>query len=191
MTLPSFRSLLFLLLTPLVIVNPLTIQEASTGKDERQVVESSGLELTLRPFALSTVEAFLQGRGFTPKQAASVAQSACIHKLEIRHRGKSREKHPLTINLKQWQVHTLTTLQSPKIREEWSQRLEQAELSPSAQTAFNWALFPTHQIFWPGDYNWGLISFGLPANRAFELEISWQIEGKNQKKIIKQLQCGQ
>jgi hypothetical protein len=169
----------------------LTTQAQAVDRDDTLYVDDADLHLELRPFSISTAEAFLQGRGFTPEQATAIAKSACIHKLEIHNKAASNDKPAITANLNHWSVRSVAGVHPPITRDKWHDRLNRDNLSKPARIAFGWALFPTEQIFWPGDYNWGLIAFGLKTKTQFTLEIKWQVGQKNREKIIKNLRCSQ
>jgi hypothetical protein len=48
---------------------------------------------------------------------------------------------------------------------------------------------PTCQHFEPGDYNWGMTSYGLPPGSRFDLKLKIELDGKPVEALIEGLQC--
>ncbi|MBF0444279.1 MAG: hypothetical protein HQL68_01715 [Magnetococcales bacterium] len=171
-------------------------KNGNSAPNDRDIsrVNSTILRLELRPFALNTTEAFLQARGFSQNQAALVAKEACIHKLEVHNTAAEENNKALTLNLEKWMVLSQAKTHPPIIRESWPLMFEKKfttkQPSEPAIIAFNWALFPTKQIFWAADYNWGLIAFGLNVDTKFDLQLTWQIGKQVYNKTLKNLRCG-
>lgn len=110
--------------------------------------------------------AFFLARGFTADEADRLARE-CMFQTIFRNDGE----HPLSYSLDDWHVvhrgkrtHLLT-------RERWAEFWRESEANEAARIALHWALLPTRQHYEPGDYNWGMSSFGLPPGASFDLEI--------------------
>ncbi|MBF0193075.1 MAG: hypothetical protein HQL71_00900 [Magnetococcales bacterium] len=189
---------LFLPVLLILLLTLITVKKAYSASNKNEISKYviDNLRLELRPFAVNTSEAFLQARGFSQDQAKAVAKKACIHKLEIHNTATNAENIAIIIDLKKWIVITSANppTHPPAVREVWPKRWQNtfAKNMPNkrAKIAFKWALFPTYQVFWPADYNWGLIAFDLEANTEFKLQIQFKIDEKIYKKTFKNLRCG-
>ncbi len=116
--------------------------------------------------------AFFQGRGFSSAEADSIART-CVFQTIFRNDGKE----PLVYDLDDWRV-TYQGKQRPLLtRERWDAKWQDSGVSPPARIALRWSLLPTRQDFEPGDYIWGMISFGLPLGESFDLSLMLTIDG--------------
>ena len=50
-------------------------------------------------------------------------------------------------------------------------------------------MLPTRQTFQPGDYNWGMTSFGLPPGARFDLDLVIEIDGHAVTETLSGLVC--
>ena len=48
---------------------------------------------------------------------------------------------------------------------------------------------PTRQHFEPGDYNWGMTSYGLPPGSRFDLRLRITVGGKPLEALVEGLEC--
>ncbi len=62
-----------------------------------------------------------------------------------------------------------------KTREVWERYWQGLNIEKGPRIAFRWALLPTKQRFEPGDYNWGMTSFGLVPGEDFDLSLSMRM----------------
>jgi len=95
----------------------------------------------------------------------------------------------LARDLDQWEVHYQGRTMHMMTRERWKERLSQAGVSKAGRIAFNWSLMPTRQHFEPGDYNWGMTSYGLPPGSRFDLKLKLILGGKPLEALIEGLEC--
>ncbi len=110
--------------------------------------------------------AFFAARGFSRDEADRIAR-ACVFQTIFRNDGAS----PLAYDLDDWVVLHAGASQSLLTRERRNDIWRESEVSQAARIAQHWALLPTRQRFEPGDYNWGMTSYGLPPGSAFDLEL--------------------
>ncbi len=110
--------------------------------------------------------AFFAARGFARDEADRIAR-ACVFQTIFRNDGAS----PLDYDLDDWVVLHAGASRSLLTRERWDEIWRESEVSQAARIAQHWALLPTRQRFEPGDYNWGMTSYGLPPGSAFDLEL--------------------
>ncbi len=148
------------------------------------------LQLELIQRLPDQTRAFLLGRGF-PRDISDKLAHSCIFQTILRNTDKTNnaDSSALTVSLKDWQINQAGVTQSLKLKERWDQSWEGNSVSPSARLAFRWAMFPTTQTFLPGDYNWGMISFGPPPGMQFDLQIIWTEDDKKYSTEIKKLNC--
>ncbi|HHJ15811.1 MAG TPA: hypothetical protein ENJ80_03850 [Gammaproteobacteria bacterium] len=122
--------------------------------------------------------AYLLARGFDAG-SADLAATRCMFQSMFKNT-RSRGAPAVSINLEDWRVHAAGTEKRKQLltREHWKQVWTQRGVSGAAAIAFEWSLLPTRQEYAPGDYNWGMTSYGLPPGTRFDLDFSWQREGK-------------
>ena len=130
--------------------------------------------------------AFFMARGFD-RAGADLIASRCIFRSMFRN---TADAGTVEIDLSRWRVlphggeprHLLT-------REAWSRRWADTRVPMPARLALEWALLPTRQQYGPGDYNWGMLSFGLPAASRFDLRFIWRRDGKEHEARLENLEC--
>lgn len=135
---------------------------------------------------------FFIARGFSSAAADRIARS-CVFQSIQRNRGAGPEAQVMDIDLTRWRlVPAEGPDSSPRplaLKETWDQEWAATGESQSARVAFRWSLFPTHQTFRAGDYNWGMISFGVPPGTRFDLTLTWTLDGEPREAILKGLIC--
>ena len=173
--------------------------DKTTGLKTWQFIQS-GLELQLVQRLPDQTRGFFQGRGFTKQQADEIA-TQCVFQTIVKNTGLQKTGKPISISLKTWRIslthstrkHNL--VQGIKLKEDWAEEWlaiqdKKKQVKQSARIAFKWATFPSEQTFEPGgDYNWGMISFGLPPGTTFDLLIFWQTARQSHEQWIKNIQC--
>lgn len=153
-------------------------------------IEQDGLKLELAPLTPDQVRAFFLARGFTAQDAEHIVATGCVFRSAIGSAVTKAGEAEVSIALAKWRVQTANGASaSPKVREDWEAVWKARGVAEEAATAFYWALFPTEQTFFPSDYNWGFLTFGLPAGTAFDLTLAWSTAGEPRTKTLKGLQC--
>lgn len=117
--------------------------------------------------------AFFLARGFGRAAADRIAE-ACVMQTIFRNDGGV----PVDYNLDDWRIHQGGAPRRLLTRERWRDIWRHGETSEAARIAQHWALLPTRQRFEPGDYNWGMTSFGLPPGAGFDLELVVTLAGE-------------
>ena len=143
-----------------------------------------GISLRLVQRLPDQTRAYLLARGFDSGSADLVARN-CLFGSMFRNDGT----RPLDFDLDRWEVHHQGRVKQMVTRERWRERLEQAGVSKAGRIAFNWSLMPTRQHFEPGDYNWGMTSYGLPPGSHFDLKLKLVVDGKPVEATLKGLEC--
>jgi hypothetical protein len=92
-------------------------------------------------------------------------------------------------DLRDWRILVDDTPRRLKDRDYWAKVWESRGLSQPARIAFEWSLLPTTQEYAPGDYNWGMTSYGLAPGLAFDLEFSWTANGTPHRARIDGIEC--
>ncbi len=163
-------------------------QDMETGLIGWKLKQGS-LELELVQRLPDQTRAFFLARGF-PAGIADDLGKSCIFQTILRNTGIDSSTSPaLTVSLKDWRVSQGDTSRALKLKESWDQAWPDAVVSKSARLAFRWATFPSRQTFQPGDYNWGMISFGLAPGTRFDLRLVWNEGGEKRSKQIENLIC--
>ncbi len=150
-----------------------------------------GLKLTLTQLRPDNVRAFLGGRGFTKADTEFVVQSVCIFGSSMGSAHERPGSPPVVILLKQWRAHWNGRSIAPRLREDWAKVWKARGADETAGVAFHWALFPTRQTYGPTDYNWGMITFPIPAGARIDLEVHWLNGDERHSARIRGLECGQ
>lgn len=153
--------------------------EILTGKEEQTGLRTwewrqAGISIQLVQRSPDQTRAFFQGRGFSPKDADSIAL-ACVFQTIFRNDGQQ----PLSYDLNEWQITYQDERFPLQTRERWEQNWLDRAVQQAARIAFRWSLLPTRQSFAPGDYNWGMTSFGLPPGASFDLSLVVIANGKS------------
>ena len=118
--------------------------------------------------------AFFMGRGFSADSADRIAL-ACVFQAIVRNDAKPRSGGPaLAIDLARWRVDHGSGSQPLPLETDWQMRWEAAAEPQSARIAFRWAMFPTEQVFQPGDYNWGMVALGARPGTDVDVELFWR-----------------
>jgi hypothetical protein len=128
--------------------------------------------------------AFFLARGFGSQDADRIAR-ACVFQTIFRNDGQ----RPVEYDLSDWSIAHQGERLHLRTREVWDPEWASQGIDDSAQTAFRWALLPTVQRFEPGDYNWGMTSFGLPPGEQFDLSLLVSIDGKAVTAEIPSIAC--
>lgn len=157
------------------------------------VYQEAGLHLKIAQLSLDQVEGFYIARGFPSSIAEQLGQS-CMMQLVVKNTDNSEKGSMLSVNLKDWvisrDIDGKKQEQGIKLKETWDAEWADETVSKSARIAFRWGTFPTEQDFAPsGDYNWGVVSFGLPPQTIFDLQIVWYQGTKKKQFLIKNIQC--
>lgn len=152
-------------------------------------LSAHGFELELIQRLPDQTRAFFQGRGFSSEIADEIGRN-CVFQTIGKNRMNKKSGEAITISLKRWRIRTGNRIQGIKLKESWNKEWSDSQVDNAARIAFRWATFPTEQIFEPsGDYNWGMISFGLPPQSTFDLNVVWTHGNKEKSQWIKDIQC--
>ena len=143
-----------------------------------------GISIQLVQRTPDQTRAFFQGRGFSSGDADTIAL-ACVFQTIFRNDGMQ----PLTYDLNAWQITHHGDSFPLQTRERWEQKWLDRAVKPAARIAFRWSLLPTRQSFEPGDYNWGMTSFGLPPGAAFDLSLILMVNGRSVSAEIPAVVC--
>ena len=133
--------------------------------------------------------AFFLGRGL-PKEAVESLATSCIFQAEIRNLSASGGQ-PVTIELDSWRISHKDESAPPVLASEWKQRFQRLGLRQDASIALRWSLFPEEQTFEPGDYNWGMISYGPKPNERFDLTFVWYEGSEKHQATLTRLVCAE
>ena len=131
---------------------------------------------------------FFLARGFSSQIADDIGTQCVLQ--TIGRNTDSSGGASIRYNLADWVVRSDSETRSIKFKEQWDQEWSEQEVNTAARLAFRWATFPTQQEFEPGgDYNWGMISFGLPPGSVFDLQLRWQQDNQEKHHWITQIEC--
>jgi len=163
--------------------------EVITGEEKQTGLRTwewreGGISVQLIQRLPDQTRAFFQGRGFSTGDADTIGR-ACVFQTIFRNDGRQ----PLTYDLDDWQITYRGKRLPLQTRERWKQKWLDRDVSQAARIAFRWSLLPTHQSFEPGDYNWGMTSFGLPPGATFDLSLELKVNGKSVNGQIPAIVC--
>lgn len=161
----------------------ITSEEAQTGLRTWEWREA-GVSVQLVQRLPDQTRAFFQGRGFNSPDADTIAK-ACIFQTIFRNDGKQ----PLSYDLDDWRINYRGQRPPLLTRERWNEKWQESEASQAARIALRWSLLPTRQHFESGDYNWGMISFGLLPGESFDLTLMLTLAGNPVTGTIPRIVC--
>ena len=157
--------------------------DAATGL-RSWVWREAGVVLHLVQRLPDQTRAFFQARAFSSAASDRIAD-ACI--LQTIFRNESTQ--PLGYSLDDWRVLHGGERGTLMTRERWDAGWREGEASQAARIALRWSLLPTRQHFEPGDYNWGMTGYGLPAGSGFDLELVLRLGDQQMKRTIDGIVC--
>ncbi|HEB97708.1 MAG TPA: hypothetical protein ENI96_14895 [Sedimenticola thiotaurini] len=143
-----------------------------------------GVSLQLVQRQPDQTRAFFLGRGFGTSVADRIGRS-CVFQTIFRNDGRGIVEY----DLDRWKVIRDGRTQPPLTRERWSARLQSTGVPQGPLIALRWSLLPTRQRFQPGDYNWGMISFGPAPGEQFDLTIELDVGGNRIDARIPAIEC--
>ncbi|HHH44439.1 MAG TPA: hypothetical protein ENK49_09910 [Gammaproteobacteria bacterium] len=131
--------------------------------------------------------AYFMARGFAPDQADRIARR-CVFQSMFKNTAAAGSP-PVTIDLEDWRVQHAGREGPLLTREQWRQDFRDSAVPEAAAIALEWSLLPTQQEYAPGDYNWGMSSYGLEPGAVFDLAFSWTREGRRLQGRLSGVQC--
>ncbi len=148
---------------------------------------TQGVYFSLTQLLPEQVRAFYVNRGFTLKQIEPYA-SACVFMAVLRN-----DTAPGTVHFVQNRWTVLASGQPLALMpvETWVTRLQNSEgITPAALIAFRWAQFPQEQRYAPGgDWNQGMLALDLPPASQFDLQLRWEVAGKDYVATLRGITC--
>ena len=156
--------------------------------------EEGPVEVRLVQRLPDQTRAFFIGRGLSSAAADLIGRS-CVFQAIVRNRaqadgaGAPGPRGDLAIDLATWRLEAGAGPQALPPKEGWEPRWEAMGESTVARIALRWSLFPSTQTFRPGDYNWGMIAFGVPPGTRFDLTLAWNLGGEPQSAVLRGLVC--
>ena len=167
--------------------------ELTTGTDEQAQlpyweIREKGMSLRLVQRLPDQTRGYFMARGFTSAQSERIAQS-CVFQAVFKNESHLQDPSDLEYNLRNWNVEHDGKHQGMKVREDWAKEWQQQGVSTQPKVAFEWSLYPTRQLYQPGDYNWGMSIFNLPPGTRFDLTVVWTQYGSEHRAVIRGIQC--
>lgn len=151
-------------------------------------LSDEGMSLRLVQRLPDQTRGYFLARGFAETEADLIARS-CVFQTVFKNESNRHQPSPLEYNLHDWVVTTNGHQQGLKVREDWKREWQNRHVAMPAQVAFEWSLYPTHQVYKPGDYNWGMSIFNLTPGTRFDLKVVWHQYGQTHTATIKNIQC--
>ena len=164
-----------------------------TGTDPDAVlpywqISDAGMSLRLVQRLPDQTRGYFLARGFAEPEADLIANS-CVFQTVFKNESQASQPSPLEYNLRDWVISSRGKSQGLKLREDWKVEWQQRKVPLAAQLAFEWSLYPTQQVYKPGDYNWGMSIFNLKPGSKFDLKVVWRQYGETHSATIKDMQC--
>lgn len=168
-------------------------QQAAQFTDERTGVdgwrfEGDGIRVQLIQRLPDQTKAFFLGRGFQPEAAARLA-GRCLFQTIV-HNTHPRGGTEVRVDLHDWRVQTPDGPEPLLLKETWQQVWSDLEVAEPARIAFQWAFFPTSQVFAPGDWNMGMTSYPVAPGEPVNVEIIWHENGERRRGLMQGPICG-
>ena len=167
--------------------------EISTGIDAEAglpywELSEPGMSVRLVQRLPDQTRGFFLARGL-PREAVEKVAGSCVFQTVFKNGSQTTAPSALHYDLRDWVVVNGGARRGMKTREDWADEWSRMGVPKPARIAFEWALFPTRQVYNPGDYNWGMSIFDLPPGMRFNLELVWQQHGKAHSAVIENIQC--
>ncbi len=151
-------------------------------------IKKKGVYFSLTQILPEQARAFYVNRGFSLKQIEPYALS-CVYMTVLRNDNASGTIHFISNN---WLLVVDNKAKPLTSIHQWLKRLKNSSAKKSALIAFRWAQFPLEQQYEPGgDWNQGMLSMGLPANKKFDIIARWDIAGKEVEAKLKGVRCAE
>jgi hypothetical protein len=150
-------------------------------------LEDRGISFELVQRLPDQTRAFFQARGFSAEQANAIALG-CVFQSIFRNRGATGSG-AVAYDLADWVVLVDGTRLPVMLKEKWDRRWQESGVVEPARIAFRWSFLPTRQRYEPGDYNWGMTSYGLPPGATFDLDMVWNRDGDRETARIRDIEC--
>jgi hypothetical protein len=99
---------------------------------------------------------------------------SCMFQTIVRNADRSGSDRVVSIDLTQWRMRHDGKVGGILLKEPLLASWSDKDASPAAKLVVRWGMFPTHQDYMPGDYNWGLTAYGVPPGTEFDLRVSWR-----------------
>ena len=175
---------------------------ASVAMAQAQVTTGIDAEATLPYWELSTpgmsvrlvqrlpdqTRGFFLARGL-PREAVEKVAQHCVFQTVFKNNSQTITPSALDYDLRDWVVAAGEAQRGMKTREDWAEEWARFDVPQPARIAFEWALFPTRQVYNPGDYNWGMSVFDVAPGTVFDLELVWRQYGETRSATIESVQC--
>lgn len=148
--------------------------------------QAAGVHFSLTQILPDQVRAFYANRGLSLEQIEPYATS-CVYMTVLRN-----DSAPAAIHFvrDEWSVRVDGKTHPLVPVEQWVQRLKAGGAGNASLVAFRWAQFPPEQSYEPGgDWNQGMLSFGLPAGTRFDVLARWDSVGQSYEAKLKEVQC--
>jgi hypothetical protein len=147
------------------------------GEDEESGLkywewQHQGVRVRLVQRLPDQTRAFFLARGFDASSSDQIA-TACVFQTIFRNEGDES----VDFDLGHWRIRRGEVETGLHTREVWESRWQGSGVGKQARVALNWSLLPTQQHFEPGDYNWGMTSFGLGPGSVFDLHLKMVLSG--------------
>ena len=153
-------------------------------------MQEGDFELKVTQLLPDQTRAFFLARGFS-KETANTIATGCIMQT-IGSNSADKDAHgAVDVDLKRWRMLHNGSEGPIKPKEQWDSEWPAGKVSDAARLAFRWATFPTQQDFAPGDYGWGMTSFGLLPGSYFDLKVVWSAGGVQKEAWIRGIQCAE
>lgn len=181
------------LASALLCALPFAHAEVATGIDAEAglpfwELREPGITLRLVQRLPDQTRAFFMARGFARADIEPAAEN-CVFQTVFKNVSEGEGASPLEYSLEDWVVTSAGNEQRMQTREHWAEEWARRGVAKPARIAFEWALYPTRQIYNPGDYNWGMSVFGLKPGSRFDLTVVWRQGGERRSARIEGLQC--
>ncbi|HEC20040.1 MAG TPA: hypothetical protein ENI97_11935 [Gammaproteobacteria bacterium] len=186
------RPLSFLLCLCLPAALPAQVE---TGTDDNAQLpywqwQSEGMSIRWIQRLPDQTRAFFSARQFRAEDAERIAQR-CVFQTIYKNTAPATADTVITYDLADWRILPRGKDASQGIysKEAWLALWQQRQVPAAARIAFEWSLLPSRHRLLAGDYNWGMITFGLKPGARFDLHIVWQKDGETKTATIPAMQC--
>lgn len=151
-------------------------------------LRDAGISLRLVQRQPDQTRAFFMARGFSREAVERIAQR-CVFQTVFKNVSAGAHAATIEYDLRDWTVRGADADARLLTREYWAEQWLKLGVAKSARIAFEWALFPTRQIYHPGDYNWGMSVVDLAPGSSFDVSVTWRQGGTSHSGRIEGVRC--
>lgn len=152
------------------------------------VYNNNGVSIRLVQRLPEQVRTYFIDRLFDDDDAEYISHN-CVFQIVIKNTSSSDTKIVIENDFRDWIIVYKGSNRKIKLRKTWLDEWKAKDVPESEVLEMEWSLFPTVQRFRSGEYNWGMITYGLPPGSKFDLTMVWKKNDKKNQTTLNNIEC--